>query len=233
MEIYEQGASRVGLSLHEHMARTFLWMFLGVGITFAVAAYLNFNPMLMYEILFSFPMMSLVLMVAQIVLVMVLVVRLTKMSPTTAKLIFIGYSALTGVTFSFIGLAYDLGTIGMAFGMAGLYFGSLAVIGFTTKRDLTKIGTMAFAALFALIIYAFISMLFNLEINNFLFSIVGLLIFSGLTAWDVQKSKALYQSYQNDEVMLRKLSIYSALQLYLDFINIFLFILRIVGGGRK
>ncbi|MDQ0359835.1 Bax inhibitor-1/YccA family protein [Breznakia pachnodae] len=231
MEIYEQSKSTTKTSLQSHMTKTFLWMFAGLAVTFGVAAYINSNNQLMYDI-YSSSYLWIVMMVAQFGVVIALAARITKMKPMTARILFFAYAALTGVTFSVLGLTYELGTIGLAFAMAALYFGSLAVIGFTTKRDLSKIGTIAIAALFAMIVYSFITMIFGLSMNIFVYSIIGLVVFAGLTAWDVQKMKKLYYAYEGDEQMLNNLSIYSAFELYLDFINIFLYILRILGNNR-
>lgn len=231
MEIYEQSKSTAKTSLQSHMTKTFLWMFAGLAVTFGVAFYINSNTRLMYEI-YSSSYLWIIMMIAQFGVVIALAARITKMKPMTARILFFAYAALTGVTFSVLGIAYSVGTIGLAFAMAALYFGSLAVIGFTTKRDLSKIGTIAIAALFAMIVYSFITMIFGLSMNIFVYSIIGLVVFAGLTAWDVQKMKKLYYAYEGDEQMLNNLSIYSAFELYLDFINIFLYILRILGNNR-
>lgn len=231
MEIYEQSKSTAKTSLQSHMTKTFLWMFAGLAVTFGVAFYINSNTRLMYDI-YTSSYLWIVMMIAQFGVVIALAARITKMKPMTARILFFAYAALTGVTFSVLGIAYSMGTIGLAFAMAALYFGSLAVIGFTTKRDLSKIGTIAIAALFAMIVYSFITMIFGLSMNIFVYSIIGLVVFAGLTAWDVQKMKKLYYAYEGDEQMLNNLSIYSAFELYLDFINIFLYILRILGNNR-
>lgn len=232
MEIYEQSKSTAKMSLQSHMTKTFLWMFAGLVVTFGVAFYINSNTRLMYEIYSSSYLWNIMMVAAQFGVVIALAARITKMKPMTARILFFAYAALTGVTFSVLGIAYSMGTIGLAFAMAALYFGSLAVIGFTTKRDLSKIGTIAIAALFAMIVYSFITMIFGLSMNIFVYSIIGLVVFAGLTAWDVQKMKKLYYAYEGDEQMLNNLSIYSAFELYLDFINIFLYILRILGNNR-
>lgn len=233
MEIYEQKTGSVKPTLQNHMAKTFGWMFIGIAVTFGIAALMNLDQTVIINLYTNFPAIGLVMLFAQLGVVVALVSRVTKMKSSTAKILFLLYSALTGVTFSTLGLVYELGSIGLAFGMSALYFASLAVIGYTTKRDLTKVGTIAMAGLFALIIYSFLSFLFGFSMDSFVYSIIGLLIFAGLTAWDVQKIKKMHDAYQDDEKMLNTLSIYSAFQLYLDFINIFLFILRIVGNRRN
>ena len=231
MEIYEQSKGRVSTSLQSHMTKTFLWMFAGVAVTFGVAVYINSDLELMARI-YSLSYLWIIMLIAQFGVVIALASRVTKMKPLTARILFFVYAAITGVSFSVLGIAYRVETIGLAFAMAGVYFASLAIIGYTTKKDLSKVGTIAMAALFAMIVYSVISMIFGLSVNIFLYSMIGLLVFAGLTAWDVQKMKRLYYAYEGDEEMLNNLSIYSAFELYLDFINIFLYILRILGNGR-
>ena len=231
MEIYEQSKGRISTSLQSHMTKTFLWMFAGVAVTFGVAVYINSDLELMARI-YSLSYLWIIMLIAQFGVVIALASRVTKMKPLTARILFFVYAAITGVSFSVLGIAYRVETIGLAFAMAGVYFASLAIIGYTTKKDLSKVGTIAMAALFAMIVYSVISMIFGLSVNIFLYSMIGLLVFAGLTAWDVQKMKRLYYAYEGDEEMLNNLSIYSAFELYLDFINIFLYILRILGNGR-
>ncbi|MDF9824962.1 FtsH-binding integral membrane protein [Breznakia sp. PF5-3] len=233
MEIYEQGSASNKYTLQNHVTKTFFWMFLGLGITFGIAILMNLNPAFVYNLWNSIPMLPIIVVLAQLGVVIALAARLMKMNPTSAKILYIAYAVLTGFTFSTLGVVYSLGSIGLAFGMAALFFGSLVVIGYTTKRDLTKVGTIAIAGLLALIVYGMITWIFNLDVNVFIYSMIGLLIFAGLTAWDTQKMKKLYHAYENDDTMLQRLSIYSAFDLYLDFINIFLYILRIVGNNRN
>jgi len=232
MEIYEQSKSESKTSLQSHMTKTFLWMFAGIAVTFAVAYYINSNYNLMYSILTT-PHIGIIMLIAQFGVVFALASRVMKIEVVYARILFFVYAVITGVTFSVLGLVYAGETIAIAFLMACLYFGSLAVIGYTTNRDLSNIGTIALAALIAMIVYSVISMIFGFTMNMFLYSMLGLVVFAGLTAWDVQKMKKLYYAYEGDEQMLQRLSIYSALDLYLDFINIFLYILRILGNNKN
>lgn len=211
-----------------HLVKTYAWMFFGVAITFLTAFY-TANSFTLLKMIYGNSILSFVFLFAQLGIVMFLGARLMNMSSLTAKIMFIVYAILTGLTFSVIMLSYGLGSVFSAFALASLYFGSLAVIGATTKKDLSTIGTIAMAALFAMIIYSIISFFIPSLMNNFVYSLIGLVVFAGITAWDSQKIKAMYaQAFGNPE-LLDKLSIYSALQLYLDFINIFLYIIRIIG----
>lgn len=229
MDLYTNDQQSLGnTTLKQHMLKTYTWMFLGVLITFATAFIIGNTSIVFY--LFSIPYIQLILLIAQVGVVISLVARLFKMKESTAKLLFIAYSILTGVTFSILGFAYLASDIALAFAMATIFFGCLVVIGSTTKMDLSKIGSMCIAGLLAFIIFQVLAMVFAWDYNIVLYSIIGLILFTGITAWDVQKAKKLYMANEGNQAMLNKLSIYSAFDLYLDFINIFLYILRILGN---
>lgn len=228
MDLYTNDQQSLGnTTLKQHMLKTYTWMFLGVLITFATA-FLVGNSSLVYYF-YSTPL-PLVMLIAQIGVVVTLVTRLLKMKESTAKMLFIAYSVMTGFTFSSLGYAYLESDIALAFAMATIFFGCLVVIGSTTKMDLSKIGSMCIAGLLAFIIFQVLAMVFGWGYDVVLFSIIGLLLFTGITAWDVQKARKLYMANEGNQAMLNKLSIYSAFDLYLDFINIFIYILRILGS---
>ncbi|MEG1474116.1 MAG: Bax inhibitor-1/YccA family protein [Longicatena sp.] len=214
-------------TLEKHSLRTFGWLTLGLFITSAVAFLLSVSKLT--YVLYDNPFIPVILIFSQLGVCITLGVRVKKMKPTTAKILFIVYSVLTGITFSAIGLLYTNATIALAFLMTTIYFGSLVIIGFTTKMNLLRFGPIIFASLFSLILVEVIMMLMGANTDTMLFSAIGLLIFTALTAYDAQKMKALYTKYEGDETMLRRLSIYSAFDLYLDFINIFLYILQFIG----
>lgn len=215
-------------SMQKHSVRTFAWMTIGLLIT-AVTAVVVYQSELMY-VIYSNRFMPLIILVAQLGVVVALAARIMKMSPTTAKLTFVGYSILTGITFSTLAVVYPLGTIGVAFGISAVYFGSLVVIGYTTKMNLLRFGPILYGGLLAFIIVEVVMYFLGMDITTMVMSGIGLALFTGITAYDTQKMKALYAQYAHDETMLEKLSIYSALDLYLDFINIFLYILRFVSN---
>lgn len=215
------------------MTKTFGWMFLGLAVTAGVAFYFYNNLYLVWDIATSFNGYGMfVLMIVQLGLVIALSAAVFKLPSWGARAIFLAYAAITGLTFSVLPLQFEMATIFQAFAMAAAYFGSLVVIGLTTKRDLTKIGTIAIAGLFGMIIYSVLSRVFGWGMDGFLYSMLGLVVFAGLTAYDAQKMKTIYSTYQDGE-FVSKISIYMALSLYLDFINIFLFILRILGGSSR
>lgn len=228
MDLYTNDQQSLGnTTLKQHMLKTYTWMFLGVLITFATA-FLVGNSSLVYYF-YSTPL-PLVMLIAQIGVVVTLVTRLLKMKESTAKMLFIAYSVMTGFTFSSLGYAYLESDIALAFAMATIFFGCLVVIGSTTKMDLSKIGSMCIAGLLAFIIFQVLAMVFGWGYDVVLYSIIGLLLFTGITAWDVQKARKLYMANEGNQALLNKLSIYSAFDLYLDFINIFIYILRILGS---
>ncbi len=230
MDLYSTGS--VGTTtLRQHMLKTFTWMFLGVLITFATAFFVGTVPAFSF-FYSSFPM-AMILLFAQLGVVIALSARLFKMKEHTAKALFLLYCALTGITFSSLAFFYEAGDIAVAFIAAAVFFGCLVIIGATTKVDLSKIGVICIAGLFAMIVFQLFGMLFGWGMDLTMYAIIGLVLFMGITAWDVQKAKKLYTLNQDDDAALRKLSIYSAFQLYLDFINIFLYILRILGNSRN
>lgn len=217
------------LGLKKHMTKTYSWMMLGVAFTFAIAYFLS-STGLIIDMILTIPMFSFIVLIAQFGTVIALTARLSKIKTSTAKLLFFVYAAITGVSLSFITLMYDVEAVIVAFMAAVLLFGVLAVFGTVTKADLSKVGMICMAGLFTMIVFSFVGMLFGFDTNTLLYSIIGLLIFTGITAWDAQKCKKLYIQNAHDEVMVEKLSIYSALELYLDFINIFIYLLRILNN---
>lgn len=216
-------------TLQQHVLKTFIWMGCGLLITALVAFGMNVTNMTL-RLYVSMPMIPMVLLFAQLGVAVVFAARLAKMQVNTARILFIAYSALMGVTFSTLAFVYDLGSIGLAFGITAIYFGCLVLIGYTTKMNLLRFGPILMGGLLTLIIVEVVMMLMGMDITTRAFTAIGLILFTGITAYDTQKMKALYHRYDGDEAMLSKLSIYSAFDLYLDFINIFLYILRFVGN---
>ena len=218
-------------TLSEFMSKSFGWMFAGLLVTFgvgigAVASGLIFP--IINSGLFIFTS------VAELVMVFVLSARVQKLQPSTATAIFFGYAVLNGINLSSIFLVYDYGTLILAFLVGAVYFGVMAVYGNVTDRDLTGWGPKLMGGLVALIVCALMGSLLsmfglNFGIADLLFCAVGLLIFMGLTAYDTQMLKYYYSYFGGDAAMLHKVSIIGALNLYLDFINIFLYIVRMLG----
>ncbi len=214
-----------------YLTKIFVWMFFGLFITFSTAFLIENNINSLIQIA-SIPYLSLIMLFVQIGVVLLLVSKINKMKTTTTKWLFILYSALTGVTFSFLVAAFTTASIALALGMTVIYFGALSFIGAATKIDLTKVGNICVISLFVLIIVELFLLLFNVNYNGMLLSAISLIIFSGLTAYDMQKIKKLYETNKYDKEKLNNLAIYGAFDLYLDFINIFVDILNFVGDSQ-
>ena len=218
-------------TLSEFMSKSFGWMFAGLLVTFgvgigAVASGLIFP--IINSGLFIFTS------IAELVMVFVLSARVQKLQPSTATALFFGYAVLNGINLSSIFLVYDYGTLILAFLVGAVYFGVMAVYGNVTDRDLTGWGPKLMGGLVALIVCALMGSLLsmfglNFGIADLLLCAVGLLIFMGLTAYDTQMLKYYYSYFGGDAAMLHKASIIGALNLYLDFITIFLYIVRMLG----
>ena len=213
--------------LYKFTAKTFLWMFIGLAITAATAFYMVATG-LVYAVVLN-RWMPIALGIATLVMVVFISRRIYQLPAKVAKMLFVVYAVLTGVTFSSLGFIYDITTIYWAFGFTALMFGCLAGIGYTTKKDLTSFGPLMVVGLIMLIVFSLIGIFVNLPAVDFAISIIGVILFLGITIYDTQKMKNTYYHYQNDEVMLEKLSTFFALELYLDFINLFIYLLRIMG----
>lgn len=210
--------------MNEVLKKTFLWMFLGLMVTFLTGYVVATNDNMVYSVFGKF---YFVLAIVEIVLVLVLAARITKMSPTVARILFIIYSFITGLTFSSIFIVYDMSSIVFVFLITALLFGILAFVGYTTNVDLTKLGTYLVMGLVAVIISYLINMFVQNDSFNIIICSVSALIFLGFTAYDIKKIEALSNTIDEDH-----LAIYGALQLYLDFINIFIDLLRLFGNAK-
>ncbi len=209
------------------MRKTFGWMTMCLLIT-ALTAMGVVNSGLFYQIASSGVMWLLI--IAELVLVFVLSARIHKMSVTTATIMLIVYSVLNGATLSFIFLAYSLGSIAKTFFITTGMFGVMALVGATTKRDLSKMGSILFMALIGLIIASLVNIFLHSSGLDWIISLIGVVLFTALTAYDVQRVKRLAtESDLYDNTQVGRLAIISALSLYLDFINLFLYLLRFFG----
>ncbi len=216
------------------LKNVYLWMTAGLAFTGVVSYLVATSATLMRIFLGSWLSMILVI-VAQFALVVFLSARLEQMSATTAIASFMGYSFLTGITLSVIFYAYSGLVISRAFFTTAAAFGGMSVYGMTTKRDLDGVGHYLIMGLWGIIIASLINMFLGSANIYYFISIIGVLVFLGLTAWDTQKIKRMNDAYGSrmDEDTYIKLSIIGALMLYLDFINIFLFLLRIFGRNNR
>jgi FtsH-binding integral membrane protein len=215
------------------MSRVYGWMTGGLCITGAVALYVSGNPEMVRTIVGN-PILFWALIIAQLGAVFALSGLINRISATTATAIYVGYAVLTGLTLSSIFLIYTGSSIASTFATTALGFGGLSAFGLVTKRDLGPIGSFCTMGLFGLIGFGLLSMFFPSLMGgpgSFIFSIVGLIVFAGLTAYDTQKIKNMNVSGADGEAQ-RKGAIMGALMLYLDFINLFLSLLRLTGRRR-
>ncbi|MDD4851286.1 MAG: Bax inhibitor-1/YccA family protein [Gemmiger sp.] len=223
-------------TLDQYMSRTFGWMFMGLLVTFAVA--IGTVSTGLYRMLYSTGLVF-VLTIAELVLVVVLSARITKVQPNTATGMFFAYAVLNGINLSVYFVVYQLSTLILAFLVGALYFGIMALYGNRTSKDLSGWGPKLMAGLLTLLVVTLVGTLgsvffgWSFGMLDLIVSAVGLLIFMGFTAYDTQKLKYYYSYYGGDAAMLQKSAIIGALQLYLDYINIFLYVLRILGRSRS
>ena len=215
--------------MRRHIVKTLGWMAIGLFVTAASAAFFYVSNIYSMLYLTFGGMITILSVILQVGVVFALCSRLTERSVASTRTLFFVYALITGFTFSVFAYAYDVQSIAIAFGITAVYFGSLTVIGYTTKINLMKFGPLLYVSLLVLIVVQVILLFVHAGAETMMFTMIGLLIFTGLTAYDVQKMKVLYLKCQ-DEEMRERLSVYSALELYLDFINMFLYILRIVGN---
>ncbi len=206
-------------------SKVFFWMFIGLAITFGVGYYASLNEVMLYNV---FSKYYIFLIIAELVVVIVLSARIRKMQPTTAKILFCLYSFITGLTFSSIFVVYELTSIIYVFGITALIMLIFAAIGYYTNMDLTKIGIYLFMALLGIIICTIINMFVGNETFDLTLTIICLLVFIIYIAYDVQVIKRNSYMIENEE----NAAIYGALQLYLDFINIFLRLLELFGKNK-
>jgi uncharacterized protein len=211
------------------LRKVYGWMFFGLGVT-ALVSYTMLSSPGLVQALVANHLIFLVLFVAQLGLVFYLSARVDRLSVSTATWLFVLYSALTGVTFSVILLAYTGASIATTFVVTAGMFGALAVFGSTTKRSLAGVGQFLFMGLIGLVLASIVGMFWNNDALQFLISVVGVIVFTGLTAWDAQRLKQMAASVPPERV--GSYAIVGALTLYLNFINLFLFLLRFMGGRR-
>jgi FtsH-binding integral membrane protein len=204
----------------------------GLAITGFLAYYVAHSSFA--TVLKTSPGLLFILIIAELALVFSLVARVQKMKASTATILFVVYAALNGVTLSGIFYVYKTTAISSTFFICAATFLACSVYGMTTKRDLTGVGGFMMMGLIGIIIASVINIIFNIQGLSLIISYIGVFVFIGLTAYDTQKLKhmAISQPAGVSDAVVRKGAIMGALTLYLDFINLFLFLLRIFGGGR-
>ena len=210
--------------VQNNYSKVFMWMFIGLLVTFATGYFVSTNENMLLAV---FSGWYFFLVIAELAVVIFLTARIHKMSETTAKISFILYSFLTGLTFSCVFVAFDITSIMYAFLISSLLFGIFALIGAFTRIDLSKLSTILLMLLVGIILCTLVNMFIGSESFNFALCIIGLVVFMLYVAYDMQKIKQLAEIYDGDN-----LAIIGALELYLDFINIFLRLLELFGRNR-
>lgn len=233
IEFQNQVIQSVNTAYRTLMGKVYLWMTLALAVTGLTSLYVASSPGLVQSIFASRGTFWL-LVIAELALVFILSARIMKMSFSTAGIMFALYSVLNGVTMSFIFIAYTSTSIATAFFVTAGMFAAMSFIGFVTKKDLSSFGSFFTMALIGLIIASVVNIFLNSSVMYWIITYVGVLLFVGLTAYDTQKIKQMLIEY-GDEVndSTQKLALLGSLSLYLDFINLFLYILRLFGNNKE
>jgi len=258
---YEQGNAYVvdinscdQQAVNAYVAKVFGWMFFGLLVTalttFGIIYGININEAFAHFIIQA-QRLVFVVFIAEFALVIAISARVQRMNPTTAKLLYIIYAILNGFTFGLFAVLYSyysgggIHTLGMAFGITAVCFGIMAVYGLVTKSDLTRFGNLLWMGLIGLIIISVVNIFMRSSMIDFLICVVGLFIFLGITAHRTNMIKnhfaqvALSTEYTDEygytrqSALASNLAIVGALMLYLAFLNIFMFVLRLMGGGSR
>lgn len=213
------------------MRKVFVWMTLALAITGLTAYGVATSPTIL-SLIFSSNVTVFGLIIAEFALVFAISGAINRLSLSTATLLFILYSVINGATLSSIFLTFSVATISKVFFITAGTFGAMALVGYTTKTDLTSMGKLLFMALLGIIIASVVNMFVASSGLDLILSYVGVLVFVGLTAYDTQKIKQMCQAAPDAGESAQKLALIGALSLYLDFINLFLYLLRIFGNNR-
>lgn len=228
---FDSGYAQGTLTLNQYMAQTFGWMFVGLMITFLLAAGLALTGGVYY--MFSIPYIMTILLIAELAVVLFMSAGILKRSVATTRTLFAVYSILNGIVFSVYFVAFNVAKLIFIFGLTALFFGGFAFYGRFTKTDLSGLRPLLVGGLIFLLLAGLLTLFIDMSSLERIICMVGIVVFLCFTAYDTQKIKANYEYFYGDEVMLQKASVFSALQLYLDFINLFLYLLRFLGRGRS
>jgi FtsH-binding integral membrane protein len=217
----------IDVGLRQYMLRVYNYMTGGLAVTGIIAYVVGTNPAFLNAI-YGTPL-AWVVMFAPLALVMVFSFRLQKMSVAAAQAVFWAFAALMGLSISYIFAVYTGASIARVFFITAGTFAAMSLYGYTTKRDLTAMGSFLFMGLIGIIIASIVNIFLASSALTFAVSVIGVLIFTGLTAYDTQKIKSIYSELDGSDIASKK-AISGALTLYLDFINLFLMLLRLFGN---
>lgn len=228
---FSQKELDISHSISVYLTKVYNWMAIALLIT-GLAAYFTASSEQLIQLVFGNKILFYGLLIGEIALVSYISARINKLSTSTAIALYILYSALNGLTLSFIFMAYTSASISSTFLITAGTFGAMSLFGYFTKKDLTKIGNIAFMALIGIIIASVVNFFMQSSLMSLVISYLGVLIFVALTAYDTQKLKRIAMNGFENEESMEKSAILGALTLYLDFINLFLFLLRIFGDRK-
>lgn len=215
------------MDMNKIFSKVFLWMFVGLAVTFGIAYYVSMNENMIYNLFSGHKYM--IILILEIVIAIVLSARIHKLNPIISKLLFLLYAGLTGLTFSTIFIVYELTSIMYIFGLTSILFLIFGLIGYFTKIDLTKFGIYFVMALLGIIIVSFINMFVGSQVLDLGLCAIGIILFLGFIAYDIQIIKRNLYGLDNEE----NFAIIGAFELYLDFINLFIKLLRLFGKRRN
>lgn len=223
---------RAHSGIQAYMAQVYGWMTCGLLLTAFVSWYAANTPAIL-NFIFSSQITFFGLIIAQLALVFVISGMVNRLSGAVATSLFMLYSVLTGLTLSSIFIAYTYSSIASTFVVTAGMFGAMSLYGYTTKRDLSGFGSMLFMALIGILLASLVNIWLKSPALTWAITYIGVVVFVGLTAYDTQKLKAMGEQLNaDDNESFRKYAIVGALTLYLDFINLFLMLLRIFGNRR-
>jgi FtsH-binding integral membrane protein len=208
----------------------YAWMCAGLAITAVTASIIAASPAFVTAVATN-RLLFWGLMIAQLGIVFVLAARVQQLAASTAALLFVAYSALTGVTFAFVLLAYTGESVAMTFVVTAGMFGGMAAYGTTTRRSLAGFGQFLFMGLIGVVLASIVGIFWHSDALQFVISFIGVIVFTGLAAYDAQRLKTMALSMPTGQTT--SYAIVGALALYLDFINLFLFLLRFTGSRRE
>jgi FtsH-binding integral membrane protein len=229
-EVIAAGGSREDAVVADFLRGVYGWMCGGLAIT-ALTAWVIANSPGIATAIFRNSILFWGIIIAQFGIVITLSARVQKLAASTASALFMAYSALTGVTLSFVLLLYTGESVASTFIVAGSMFGALALYGTTTRRNLSGVGQFMFMGLIGIVVASLIGMFWHNDGLQFMISLIGVVVFAGLTAWDAQRLKSM--ALATNVGGTSAYTIVGALALYLDFVNLFLFLLRFLGGRRR
>ena len=229
--MFEQNSYTMPGTAREFMYKVYGWMATALAVTAAVAYYVGTTPAI-YTQLFQSPILVIAIVIAQVGLVLFLGWKIKSLSYTEAVIAFMAYAVLVGVTTSSVLLVYTMASVYLAFIITAGMFGAMALYGYYTEADLSSMGSFLVMGLFGVMLAMLVNMWFKNPLADYYISLAAVGIFTLLTAYDVQKIKRIGESLMTDAETKKKLAIAGALTLYLDFINLFLHLLRVMGKKR-